>query len=199
MTGARIHLRGWGATLTIGILRSTLRLFRCMPYRWTHSTDAGRHEWLFKRNCALSPLQLAVWFSSLGVVSTVVGIFFAWQGAWLVLPFTAIEVAALAAAFFWYGRHAADFERLVADNGRLIVETGSGPRVERIERRPSWIRVEYGGRLHDMVELVSGRERIAIGRFVPSDRRGSLAGEIRSVLAGLAADENASLRRVDNA
>ncbi|NDG57663.1 MAG: DUF2244 domain-containing protein, partial [Betaproteobacteria bacterium] len=40
-----------------------------------------------RRNCALSPKQLALWFAAISSVSIAVGCFFALAGAWMVLPF----------------------------------------------------------------------------------------------------------------
>jgi len=64
-----------------------------------------------RRNCALTPCQLAVWFAAVSSLSIAVATFFALAGAWMVLPFAFLEVAALGIAFVVYARHAADFER----------------------------------------------------------------------------------------
>ena len=67
-----------------------------------------RQEWLSKRNCALTPRQLAVFFGVLGSFSMAVATAWALQGAWVVVPFAGIEIAALGLAYVLYGRHAAD-------------------------------------------------------------------------------------------
>lgn len=105
------------------------------------------------------------------------------RGAWPVIPFACVEVVALAIAFVVHGRHAGDFERVVLQGSRLLVETVSGERVRRRELQSGWIRVEHGGR-RELIRLVAGGEALAIGRFVPDDRREELAREMRSVLGG---------------
>ncbi|MFM1941012.1 MAG: hypothetical protein RLY32_2754 [Pseudomonadota bacterium] len=57
-----------------------------------------------RRNCALTPCQLAVWFLAVSSLSIAVATFFAFAGAWMVLPFAFLEVAALGIAFVVYAR-----------------------------------------------------------------------------------------------
>ncbi|MGH1359657.1 MAG: DUF2244 domain-containing protein [Burkholderiaceae bacterium] len=155
-----------------------------MPYRWNHRTEAGSHEWLLKRNCSLAPSQLAIWFVLLAVLTLTIAIFFATKGAWLVLPFAVIEISALAVAFLVFARHAADYERIVAEPGRLVVETSFGPSVDRYEQSSAWFRVEYSGRPRDLIKVVSAKRSFPVGRFVPGNTRGRLARELRLVFSG---------------
>lgn len=153
-----------------------------MQYRWDYVAESDRHQWVFKRNRALTPSQLAGWFGSLAAVSLLIAMVFTARGAWVVLPFTVLEISALALAFLIYGRHAGDYERVVMAHGRLMMESACGSRRDRVERRPVWVRVEYGGRLGEPIRLVVGGEKFAIGRFVPDDRKEELVQELRSAL-----------------
>lgn len=160
-----------------------------MQYRWSYAVDHDTHQWVMKRNCAMSPRQLAGWFGSLAAVSLLLAAFFAVKGAWLVVPFTLIEIAALGAAFVWWSRHATDYERIVVGRGLLSVESSSGERLRRVERRPAWVRVEYGGARRDSIRIVSSGEAIEVGGLVPDDRRAALARELRGALASQSAIE----------
>lgn len=154
-----------------------------MPYRWMYVAEADRHRWVLKRNCALTPRQLGAWFGTLAGASLLIaGLWAAW-GAWFVVPFAVVEVGALAAAYLVYGRHASDYERIEATRSRLTVETSSGARLERVERESGWVRVEYGGSRREPIRLVTGKEEIAVGRFVPDDRKAELARQMRAALA----------------
>ncbi len=155
-----------------------------MPYQWTHVAEPGRHQWVLKRNCALSPRQLATCFAALATASLVIAIAFATHGAWPVIPYACVEVAALAAAFVFYGRHAADFERIVLERDRLVVERAHGPQLQRTELSAAWLRVEYDGTRRDLIRLVAGREALSVGRFVPDECRARLAQELRASLRG---------------
>jgi uncharacterized membrane protein len=169
---------GSGAPLFVPALRVT-----SMPYRWTQVAEQGRQQWMLPRNCALTPRQLAGWFATMGAVSLLIAAAFAMQGAWMVVPFACVELAALGIAFVVYARHAADYERIMVAPGRLVVERVVGNAVDRIECEPAWVRVEYAGTRRSAVRLVAGRRQFEIGRFVPEDKRKELAQELRESLA----------------
>ena len=154
-----------------------------MQYQWNYSAEQNRHVWVLKRNCALTPRQLATWFGTLALVSLAIAAAMALRGAWMVVPFTLVEIGALGIAFVIYARHAADYERIVATRDRLVVETSCGERVRSVERNPAWIRVEYRGALREPIRLVAGREEIEVGRFVPDDRKQKLVQELRGALS----------------
>lgn len=143
--------------------------------------------WLIKRNCSASPRQLAVVFASLVAFSFAVGVAFAAQGLWMVLPFVGLEVLAVAVAFVCYGRHATNFERIELRDDRLIVERQEGrEHFEQVFDLP-WLRVdvsqhgaELGARVR--VELVSARQRVEVGRYLVDGRRAALGREIRAAL-----------------
>ncbi|UCE30409.1 MAG: DUF2244 domain-containing protein [Burkholderiales bacterium] len=148
------------------------------------ASSVDRREWMLRRNCSLAPLQLAAIFASLALVSAVIATVVALNGGWMVVPFTCLEVAALAFAFVVYGRHAADFERIVLEPGRLVVESVSGNRSSRFEAMPGWTRVEYEGGRRSLVTLVNQGRATSIGRFLPEPQRERLARELRMSLQG---------------
>lgn len=156
-----------------------------MQYQWTHVADGGRHQWMLKRNCAMSPRQLAGCLAIVGVVSLGIASAFAMHGAWPVIPFACLEIAALSVAFFVYGRHAADYEKIVVQAGGVVVETADGLSLHRVELGRAWLRVEYKGRQRELIRLVEGGRALAVGRFVPDERRDALARELKSTLASL--------------
>ena len=159
-----------------------------MQYKWKYVVDADAHQWVLKRNCALTPRQLGGWFGSLALVSLLLAAMFAVRGAWLVFPFTLIEIGALGFAFVWWSRHAGDYERIVIRADSFYVETSSGERLRRVEHRPAWARVEYDGARREPIRIVAGDVSIDVGSFVPDDRRAALAKELRGVLASCIAN-----------
>ncbi|MCD6680521.1 MAG: DUF2244 domain-containing protein [Burkholderiaceae bacterium] len=153
-----------------------------MGYRWSYIVDSGRHQWLLKRNCALRPWQLAAWFFTVVFAALAIAVVCAAGGAWFVIPFAIVEAVAVAAAFVAYARHAADYERIEATNGRLVVESGSGSRIDRFEHGSRAVRVEYDGNAREPIRLVAGGVTIAIGRYVPDDRKAMLVQQLRGAL-----------------
>jgi uncharacterized membrane protein len=155
-----------------------------MPYRWIHVAEPGRQQWLLKRNCALTPQQLAVCFAAVGAVSLLIALGFAAQGAWVVVPFAGIELAALGAAFVVHARHAGDYERIVLATDRLLVERLHGGHLACVEYQAPWVRVEYDGARRELIRLVAAGREMSVGRFVPDDGRKQLARELRASIAG---------------
>jgi uncharacterized membrane protein len=109
---------------------------------------------------------------------------FAMHGAWLVVPFAVLEVSALGLAFLIYARHAGDYEWIQVVSGEVTVELASASKVSRSVLAAPWVRVEYRGLPRDLVQLKCGKQRLAVGRFVPDATRKALAQELRTVLAG---------------
>ena len=144
--------------------------------------------WTLKRNCSMSPCRFAVLFGCLAFVSMGVASIFAYSGAWLILVFAFVEVAALAVAFVVYARHAGDYERIVVSPEALIIEFNSGSQVVRQQAHPAFARVEYPspgagmGGADSLIGLALAGKAVEVGRFVPRLKREGLAQEIRAQL-----------------
>src|SRR5690606_28696158 len=67
-------------------------------YRFATQSDEGV-EWRLRRNCSVTPAQLGLLYASLCVISLGVAGFFWAHGATLVLPFAALELLVVGAAF----------------------------------------------------------------------------------------------------
>ncbi len=149
--------------------------------------NLARHEWVLKRNCSMSPRQFASLIGSLAIVSVAVASVFAYSGAWWILFFAFVEVAALVAAFVVYARHAGDYERIVVSPDALIIEFNSGTKVVRQQAHPAFARVEYpypadGAGGDSLIGLALAGKAVEVGRFVPQLKRESLAQEIQAHL-----------------
>lgn len=62
-----------------------------------------------KRHCSISPQGLASVYGALAAVSLGIAVAFAALGAWLILPFAGLEIAALCAAFWVTARRAGQY------------------------------------------------------------------------------------------
>lgn len=139
-------------------------------------------QWFLRRNCSVTPAQLARVYLSMCMVSLVISGFFWIQGATLVLPFAFFEMLMLGGAFFVYARHATDGERIVLQDGRLLVELECGGKLERSEFLGNWVRVEPGAYDKSLIELTGQGKTVRVGRFVRPELRPALAREIRLAL-----------------
>ena len=140
-------------------------------------------DWTMKRNCSVSPKQFVCFYLSLAVVSLVIAFMLDLIGAWLVLPFTGIELLAVGIAFAIYARHAVDYERIRLFPNRLVIERVSAEQVTQFEFNPRWVRIEPGETPRDQIKLVSRGQTIMIGQHLAQYRRAQFANELRSWLA----------------
>jgi uncharacterized membrane protein len=147
------------------------------------STDGP--QWLFKRNCSLSPAQTLQCVVGLVLLSSVVAGFFWSMGAVWVLPFTVAELCAVSAAFAWYARHATDHERIRLQPGRLLLEWESGGKQQQLSFDRSQVQVQAPDRPGGLIVVAGQGHRMAFGRFVRSDLRAALALEIRRAVRGV--------------
>ncbi len=115
-------------------------------------------------------------------VSGGVAVFFGLQGVLWVLPFTAIELLAVALAFGVYARHACDKERLSLEGNTLTLCHESAGKTEQIEFRREWVQVRVVPGNPAMLELSEGRKKAFFGRFLRADLQSELLREIRMAL-----------------
>ena len=139
-------------------------------------------RWFLKRNCSVTPAQLGWLYGSLCVVSLGIGAFFWFEGAVLILPIAALELAAVGAAFVAYARHATDRETISLDGRQLVVEVEHAGRRERAEFDREWVRVEPGVSDGSLVELSARGRHVNVGRYLRPELRPVLAQEIRKAL-----------------
>jgi uncharacterized membrane protein len=135
----------------------------------------------FKPNSALSALSKQKVVILLTVIPCVIGIAFCFLGAWLVLPFVGLEIAALAYAFYYVNRHETDYESISIDADSLIVERCVGEHVSQQVINPYWVKVVQhelpNGELH--LYLQSHGKEIEIGRYLTRKQRELLAGQLK--------------------
>ncbi|MCC7082511.1 MAG: DUF2244 domain-containing protein [Burkholderiales bacterium] len=94
-----------------------------------------------KRNCSLQGAERWRAFWILAVVSGLIGSASVGIGAWPIVPFTGLELAALYVAFRRLARDAGDYERVTIRGDRLIVESHTRGRVCRFESNRYWTQV----------------------------------------------------------
>lgn len=91
---------------------------------------------------SLSPRAAWMLFAGFAAVSLTIGTGFLLMGAWLVLPFSGLEVAGVGLAGWWLGRRRQDHERLQVRGDRLRVERHHRGRREVVEFQCQWARIE---------------------------------------------------------
>ncbi len=146
------------------------------------TVSGQRIDWRLVRNCSVTPVQLGWMYLSLCAVSLAIATFFWVLGARLVMPFAWLEIVAVGIAFAFYGRHAADGEKISLQGTRLVVERETAGRVERAEFDRSWVRVEPKTGDRSLITLSAQGRSMEVGRHVRPELRSALASEIRMAL-----------------
>lgn len=139
-------------------------------------------EWVLKRNCALTPGQLAVAYGLLCLMALSIAAPFALRGMWLVLAFALLELGGATLAFLYYARHATDQEHVALGDGCLLVERMNAGRLEQTRLDPCWTKITLPARTHPLIRLESRGVLVEIGSFVSEKERCEVARELRQQL-----------------
>ena len=147
--------------------------------------EAGEFALLARRHNSLDSVTCWIVFGSLACVSLVIAVVFAMLGAWLILPFAGLEIAALALVMRWLTVHAGDFERVTVCDDVVALDVCEKSRVQHIEFNRLWARlvVREQSRSRRLALCSHGRE-VEVGRYLDDGGRKALARELKSRLAG---------------
>ena len=140
------------------------------------------HEWLLKRNCSMSPRQVAKAYGMLCAVVLVIGCAFALQGVWFVFLFALVEIGAVVLALLHYARHATDREHIALSDNCLLIERIEAGRVQAIRLDPCWTRIMVPCRRRSLIGLESRGVTVEVGCFVSEEARLKVAQELRREL-----------------
>ena len=151
------------------------------------TADLAGTQWLFKRNCSISPAQLLAVYLGLCAVSLTVGLAFFFHGAPFVLGFAGLELLCVGLALLVFARHAGDGETLTLRGRTLRVEQLSANRLAHTEFMAEWLTVEPAAGQGSLVELAGQGRRVQVGRFLRPELRALFARELRIALRRAAA------------
>ncbi|MDB5775129.1 MAG: hypothetical protein JWP38_1262 [Herbaspirillum sp.] len=148
------------------------------------SVSAVSRQWMLRRNCSVTPRQLGYIYAALCCASLGVALLCTWQGAWLVLVFSVLELSAVGAAFLIYARHATDADYLILTPGSLVVEVVQGGVRKKFKFDPRETRIDTTGSQRGLVVLEGGGAKVEVGRFLTQWKRRELAQQLRLALTG---------------
>ncbi len=141
-------------------------------------------EWILKKNCSISPRQLAKAYGALCTASFLVAGYFVMQGAWVVMVFAILEMSAVAAAFLYFGRHATDREHIALSEAGLVVELVQAEKVLQHRMDPQRTCVKLPALRHGLIGLEANGDRVEVGRFLTERKRKEFAQELSRELVG---------------
>lgn len=138
-------------------------------------------------NNSLTPELSARLLVSMVVVVLVIALAFTHMGAWLVLPFAGLEIAAFAYAFYYIFLHSGDFESVTIEVDRVVVEKRNDKENTTVVFQRYWAQVNV--RDVEGKKGVNGKSGLFIGshgkeiefgrNFINDEQRIFLARELR--------------------
>ena len=140
------------------------------------------HEWFLKRNCSMSPRQVAQAYGTLCMFVLGIGFVFALSGVWFVFAFAVVEIAVLAWALLHYARHATDHEHIALSDGCLLIERIEAGALQQIRLDPYWTRIVLPSRRRMLIALELRGVKVEIGVFISQEERAKVAQELQRAL-----------------
>lgn len=147
-------------------------------------TETAEWTMITRPNCSLSATGRLLFFCVMLLLSLVIAVAFATMGAWLILPFSGLEVFALGWALYYIGCHGNDYECIVITRDRMIVETRSHKTVHQVEFQRYWARIVVlvaSGRGRCRIWVRASGQEVELGQFVNDDDRIALAQQLKSL------------------
>lgn len=148
---------------------------------YSATREPADYRLVARRNHSLSPVGRQFVLVSLLVVLLAISLALAALGAWPVLPFAGLELAAVYWAFRIIDRHADDYELIVIEGDQLVIESSDAGKSRRFEFNRWWAQVSYIpariGQRAGIVVRAHGNE-VWFGRHLPETQLREVARRI---------------------
>ena len=130
--------------------------------------------------------DLVLFYLFMCLLALAVGLFFAVQGIWLVLPFSGLELFALGIALYVVSRKVNRHQVITFDNSRVRIEKGAYYCDQIWEFKTAWIRLRYriGGGVNDRRKLELGchGSYVEVGEFLNDFEKDALAFQLKDCI-----------------
>ncbi|MHB1585528.1 MAG: DUF2244 domain-containing protein [Acidiferrobacteraceae bacterium] len=144
------------------------------------------HRWVIRPNRSLSRGLLVPLMAIYVVMEIGIGVVFLLRGAWLVLPFGGLEIAAIGTILYLLSRHARDYELVVVDERHLKVLKRLGKRRSRYEFQRYWtkvsLRTDASGWYPSRLLVGSHGRFVEVGKWMGEDQRRVFARDLKRII-----------------
>ena len=137
-------------------------------------------QWIFRRNCSISPKQMTIIFAVLACICLIIGISFYVMGALLILPFSCLEIVALVIAFFYNAIHANDHEKLTIDSSFVNLELKKGFHLTKTQLVKAFCRIDLLTENKNLIQISQGSKGEVFGIHIHASKRPLFEKELRS-------------------
>lgn len=140
-------------------------------------------------NCSISWREVIIFYAITCVLALAIGLFFAFQGMWLVLPFSGLEMLALGTGLYFVSRNAHRREVISLDEQRVTVEKGIDKIDHQWEFKTHWTRLQVqekpGIHRDKRLSLGSHGEYVVVGEFLSKNEKDDLAFRLKDCIIRL--------------
>jgi uncharacterized membrane protein len=150
-----------------------------------NSLQEEKRVWMMRRNCSFSPKQLGLFYLAQSLFALIVASFFWWQGVWLVMPFTLVELSVLAIALLIYARHTTDYESIKLENGFIEVQSQIANVHQLISWNALWVSIYPELNERQLITLRYQGKVQELGRFLTVVQRYQFLKEIQLALKSI--------------
>ena len=127
--------------------------------------------------------------ATLMIVSLAVAIAFTWNGMWVILPFTVLELTVLAAALYYCVRRTHTTEVLTLSRHRLVLERGISRPSQRLDFDRYFSRFFVRAPRHPWyrkkIALRCRSEEHEVGSFLTDEEKDDLVQQLRRMISRL--------------
>jgi len=152
----------------------------------TEKEGHGAVRLVIRPNYSLNWQGNKQFMAGISAVSLGIAGWFAWQGAWMILPFAGLELAALGTALYWVACKAMDTEVIVINDDFVEICKGRRQIESTIRLQRCWAQVRLEAANHEWYPsrllIGSHGEHTEIGSFLGELEKHSLARELRRIV-----------------
>ena len=150
-----------------------------------NGVEAAELTLVARRNNSLSSGGRFLVLGSLAIVVVAISLGFAFNGAWVVLPFAGLDLLVVVMAFRYVERHAGDYECITFHDDAIVIESRHGGKADRFEFNRPWVQVmftEPRGAERGRLVLRSHGKEVAFGIHLTGEQRAAVARRLKEYL-----------------
>ncbi len=150
--------------------------------------DGGENgiRFVLSPNCSISWRELVLFYALTCFVALAIGLFFTFQGFWLVLPFSGLEMAALGLCLYLTSRKVCRQEVITLERERTLIEKGVRQVDQSWEFETPWLRLideKSGPRdRHRKLAIGSHGNYVEVGNFLNHSEKDALAFKLKDCI-----------------
>lgn len=140
-------------------------------------------------NCSISWREAIFFYLITCALALSIGLFFAFNGMWMVLPFSGLEMLALGTGLYIVSRNAHRREVISLDEQRVRVEKGVVKLDHQWEFKTPWTRLKVdekeGAHRDKVLFLGSHGDYVVVGDFLSKNEKDDLAFRLKDCIIRL--------------